>query len=137
MDAFWLDVKAYRDEVNRWLKGCSTEWILKLPKEMVKRNFAVEVLSLYIPGLVETDQLESFAGHLARADREIPFTILAFFPGYKMQNYRSPTMEEMVRAFEAAKTAGLKNVRLGNTGIFPRGGEEMQILLQKVGLGSF
>ena len=54
-----------------------------------------------------------------------------------MKNYRSPTLEEMVRAFEAAKKAGLKNVRLGNTGIFARGGEEMRILLQKVCLGSF
>ena len=137
VDAFWLDIKAYRDEVHRWLTGCSNEWILKLPEEMVKRDFTVEVLSLYIPELVETDQLEAIAGHLARVNREIPFTILAFFPEYKMKNYRSPTLEEMVRAFEAAKTAGLKNVRLGNTGIFARGGEEMQILLQKVGLGSF
>jgi len=68
---------------------------------MVKRDLTVEVLSLYIPELVETDQIKAIAGHLARVNREIPFTILAFFPEYKMKNYRSPTLEEMVRAFEA------------------------------------
>jgi len=137
VDAFWLDIKAYKDEVHRWLTGCSNEWILKLPEEMVRRNFTLEVLSLYIPQVVETDQLESIAALLARVDQEIPFTILAFFPEYQMKEYRSPTLEEMVRAFEAVRAKGLKNVRLGNTGIFAQKEEEIEILLKRVGRGAF
>lgn len=35
-----------------------------------------------------------------------------------MGRYRSPTVSEMVAAYEGAKSAGLKNVRLGNLGVF-------------------
>jgi pyruvate-formate lyase-activating enzyme len=137
VDAYWLDIKAFREDVHRWLTGCTNEWILKLPEEMKKRDFTVEVLSLYIPKVVETDQLEAIAAHLARIDREIPFTILAFFPEYQMKDYRSPMLEEMVEAFQAVKAAGLRNVRLGNTGLFAHTEDQIQTLRQKVGMGHF
>jgi pyruvate-formate lyase-activating enzyme len=70
-------------------------------------------------------------------DREIPFTILAFFPEYRMKDYRSPMLEEVVEAFQAVKAAGLKNVRLGNTGIFAHTEDQIQTLRQKVGMGHF
>jgi hypothetical protein len=54
-----------------------------------------------------------------------------------MKEYRSPTLEEMVGAFQAVKAAGLKNVRLGNTGIFAHTGDQIQTLRQKVGMGHF
>lgn len=137
VDAFWLDIKAYKEDVHRWLTGCSNEWILKLPAEMKKRDFTVEVLSLFIPGLVETDQLLEIAKLLRQTDQEIPFTILAFFPEYQMKDYRSPNLNEMVGAFQEVKSTGLKNVRLGNTGIFAKTEKEISILLEKVGLGNF
>jgi len=137
VDAFWLDIKAYKSEVHGWLTGCSNELILRLPEEMVRRNFTVEVLSLYIPGVVETDQLSQVANLLARLDPEIPFTILAFFPEYQMKENRSPTLQEMIAAFTEVKATGLKNVRLGNTGIFARQEEDYSLLLEKVGPGAF
>jgi len=118
VDAFWLDVKAFDSEKHKWLTGCPNERILKLPSEILKRGFVLEVLSLYIPGLVETDELGEIARNLVDVDRSIPFTILAFFPEYKMQNFRSATVEEMVGAYQRAKTAGLENIRLGNMAVF-------------------
>jgi len=76
----------------------------------------LEVLSLLIPRLVEADQLGKIALTLKTVDRGIPFTILAFFPEHKMKDFRSPTVEEMVRAYEAVKSIGLTNIRLGNVG---------------------
>lgn len=137
VDAFWLDIKAYREEVHRWLTGCSNQWILELPEEMKKRDFTVEVLSLYIPGVVEIDQLVEIAKLLKRTEESIPFTILAFFPEYQMKEYRPPTLTEMVSAFAEVKNTGLKKVRLGNTGIFAKKEEEIKILLEKVGFGNF
>jgi len=58
-------------------------------------------------------------------------------PRNKATAYRSPTLEEMVVAFEAVKATGLKNVRLGNTGIFAAREEEVQVLLPRVGRGAF
>ncbi|MBI5968037.1 MAG: radical SAM protein [Deltaproteobacteria bacterium] len=137
VDAFWLDIKAYKEDVHRWLTGCSNDWILQLPEEMLRRDFTVEVLSLYIPGVVETDQLAAIANLLARVDVHIPFTILAFFPEYRMKDHRPPSLDEMVDAFAAAKARGLKNVRLGNTGVFAKREEDVQFLWQRVGFGSF
>ena len=137
VDAFWLDIKAYQDEVHRWLTGCSNEWILRLPEEMLRRNFTVEVLSLFIPGVVETDQLVAIAKLLVRVEAEIPFTILAFFPEYQMKENRPPSTQEMITAFTEVKGTGLKNVRLGNTGIFAHKEEDYKLLLRKVGRGSF
>jgi pyruvate formate lyase activating enzyme len=120
VDAFWLDIKAYEEGVHRWLTGSSNEWILRLPQEILGRGFVLEVLSLYIPSVVETDQLRCIARLLASAGEDIPFTILAFFPEYRMLAFREPTVDEMLEAYAAVRDAGLKNVRLGNIGVFAR-----------------
>lgn len=130
IDAFWLDIKAYDNEVHRRLTGVGNEWILKLPQEVLNRDFVLEVLSLHIPGWVESDQIGKIASLLAAVDRGIPFTILAFFPQYKLRSVPSPNLEQMVSAYEAAKAAGLRNVRLGNIGIFVKTEEDFEGLMR-------
>jgi len=129
VDAFWLDIKAYETEKHEWLTGCSNEHILRLPEEILKRGFTLEVLSLYIPALVESDELERIARRLAAVDRGIPFTILAFFPEYQMKNFRSPNTREMVDAYWKVKSAGLKKIRLGNLGVFVRSAADRDYLM--------
>lgn len=128
MDSFWLDIKAYDDKVHRNLTGASNTWILKLPAEILERKFVLEVSSLYIPGWVETDQIRRIAELLAQVGSEIPYAIVAFFPEHKMMKVPSPNFQQMVEAFEAAKDAGLKNVRLGNLGTFVKSKEEYKML---------
>lgn len=137
IDSFWLDIKAYDNKVHRWLTGCSNSHILRLPKEIVKRGFVLEVLSLYIPGLVEADQICEIAKLVADVDEAIPFTILAFFPEYQMKGFRSPKIDEVINAFEVVKSTGLKNVRLGNTRVFAKGEEDYRLLEELVGIGRF
>ena len=128
VDSFWLDIKAEDPDRHRWLTGCDNQWILEVPGEMLKRNFVLEVLSLYIPGVVEEEELGRIASRLSALDKEIPFTILAFFPEHQMQDFRSPTVVEMVRAYESAKAAGLISIRLGNLGVFARSTEDYSFL---------
>ena len=118
VDAFWLDIKAYDDKKHKWLTGCSNEHILKLPEEIIEREFTLEVLSLYIPTLVESDELEQIARDLSAVNPAIPFTILAFFPEYQMKDFRKPSPKEMVETYTKVKSTGLKNIRLGNLGVF-------------------
>jgi pyruvate-formate lyase-activating enzyme len=118
VDAFWLDIKAYDPEKHRWLTGCSNEHILGLPAEITKRGFTLEILSLYIPDLVETDELVKIAGIIREIDADIPFTILAFFPEHEMTAFRSPSVLDMVTAYQKVKALGLRNIRLGNLGVF-------------------
>ena len=65
---------------------------------ILKRGFVLEVLSLYIPGWVETDQIRKIALLLATVDKNIPFTILAFFPEYELRDV--PTLDQMLCAYE-------------------------------------
>ena len=137
VDAFWLDIKAFDPEKHKWLTGCTNEHILKLPEEMTKRDFVLEVLSLYIPNLVETDQLVNIAQLLQKADPDIPFTILAFFPEHQMKDFRSPNVEEIVDAYQEVKSVGLKNIRLGNVGVFARTEKDQTYLVSHVDKGAF
>lgn len=133
IDTFWLDIKAYDAQVHRRLTGVSNELILKLPYEILARGFVLEVLSLYIPGWVETDQIERIASLLASVDPEIPFTILAFFPEYQLVNTPSPNLKQMLGAYDATKSAGLKQVRLGNLSQFIRTEEDYEALVKHIG----
>jgi pyruvate formate lyase activating enzyme len=137
VDAFWLDIKAWDAEVHKWLTGCSNAHILKLPEEILKRGFVLEVLSLYIPTLVEAAQLSRIAQTLKAVDPAIPFTILAFFPEHQMKEFRSPTTVEMVDAYQKVKSTGLANIRLGNLGVFVRTKEDQDYLLANVERNAF
>jgi pyruvate-formate lyase-activating enzyme len=137
VDSFWLDIKAHDGADHKWLTGCFNRNILKLPEEIVKRGFVLEVLSLYIPNLVETPQLKKIAQLIFEVDPEIPFTILAFFPEYQMKRYKSPKVSEMIVAYMEARAVGLRNVRLGNTGIFASSEQDYDLLKKKIGMGNY
>ncbi|MBU7025869.1 MAG: radical SAM protein [Theionarchaea archaeon] len=119
VDSFWLDIKAFNDKVHKELTGVSNERILEVPQKIKDLGFVLEVLSLYIPQWVETDQIQKIAELLVKIDPEIPFTILAYFPAYKM-TVRSPTFDEMADAYDAAKKVGLQNVKIGNLGVLSK-----------------
>ncbi|MEN3046587.1 MAG: radical SAM protein [Candidatus Hydrothermales bacterium] len=130
IDAFWLDIKAFSSEIHKKLTGCENDLILRLPEEILRRGFTLEVLTLYIPGWVETDEIKKVAEHLVKVEPNIPFTILAFFGAYKLKNLRSPTLDEMLEAYKVVKEVGLKNVRLGNIGLFVKNEEDLNLLIR-------
>lgn len=135
IDSFWLDIKAFDRETHEKLTGVGVERILDLPEKIIKRGFTLEILTLFIPGWVETDQIKEIARITAGVGPDIPFTILAFFPQYKLKssNNRSPNLEEMIAAYEAAREAGLKHIKLGNPGVFLRSEKDMQTLVSRLG----
>jgi pyruvate formate lyase activating enzyme len=137
IDAFWLDIKAYDPEKHKWLTGCDNDHILRLPEQMIRRGFVLEVLSLFIPELVETGELTEIARRLKDVDPAIPFTLLAFFPEHRMKSYRSPTVVEMVEAYQAVRSIGLESVRLGNVGIFARTQRDFEYLTTHVDAGVY
>jgi pyruvate-formate lyase-activating enzyme len=137
VDSFLLDIKAYDEGDHKWLTGCFNRNILKLPEQILKRGFVLEVVSLYIPNLVEKFQLEKIAKLLFDLDPEIPYTIVAFLPEYQMKRYKSPKAPEMIDAYHAIKAIGLRNVRLGNPGIFTSTEEDGHLLRETVGVGNY
>jgi pyruvate-formate lyase-activating enzyme len=129
IDSFWLDIKAHDEGTHRRLTGSSNERILGLPTEIVERGFVLEVSTVYIPGWVEEDQIRCIAESLARVDPVTPYAIIAFIPEHELKDVPPPDFREMVGAFEAAREAGLENVRLGNLGMFVRDEGEYEALL--------
>lgn len=113
------------------MTGVTNEGILKLPEEMIKRGFVLEVLTLFIPGWVEVEQIRNIAEITAGVDKNIPFTILAFFPEYKLKNVPSPNFEQMMKAYDAVKAAGLEYIKLGNFGVFIKNNRELATLISK------
>lgn len=130
IDSFWLDIKAFNPEVYKKLCGTSNKTVLKSLTEMVELNFTVEVLTLYIPGFVETDQHKKIAQLICETNDEIPTTLLAFFPSYKLSNLRSPNYDEMMRSYKEMKGQGVKNLRFGNIGIFAKTKEQLAEIQQ-------
>jgi len=74
---------------------------------------------------------------LVAVDCSIPFTILAFFPEYRMKGYKSPSVTEMVEAYHRVKATGLKNIRIGNVGVFARSEEDQEYLMENVDEGAY
>ena len=57
---------------------------------------------VYVPGLVDLDQVEAIAAWLATLSRDIPFHIMGYIP-VPGQPYARPTEEQMAAAVEACR----------------------------------
>ncbi|MFX0065946.1 MAG: radical SAM protein [Candidatus Hermodarchaeota archaeon] len=132
IDGFWLDIKAYDEDVYRRLCGTSNRSILDSVPQIVDLGFTLEVLTLYIPDWVETDQHVQIAELIASIDPSMPTTLLAYFPAYKL-SIRRPNLVEMMRSYAAMKNVGLKQVRMGNIGVFARTQEDTNLLVSVFG----
>ncbi len=133
VDAFWLDIKAYSPELYRKLCGADNSTVLKAPELIVDMGFQLEVLALYIPGWVEVEEIARIARLVADVDPNVPFTVLAFFPAYKLMESRPPTVLELARAVAAVKEAGLRRVKVGNVGVAAKTSRELELLITLVG----
>ncbi|MHA2250307.1 MAG: radical SAM protein, partial [Candidatus Kariarchaeaceae archaeon] len=135
IDSFWLDIKAYSSDIYKKLCGTSNTHILDSVSRIIDLDFTLEVLTLHIPGLVETEEHQKIAKLIADVDPNISTTLLAFFPCYKLESpsYRAPMKEEIVESFLSMENEGLKNLRIGNMGVFMKTEEDYQYLQENLG----
>jgi pyruvate-formate lyase-activating enzyme len=133
VDAFWLDVKAYDRKKYKSLCGTSNKTVLSAIKEIKKRGFMLEVLVLFIPGMVVCEDILKVVMQILQIDYQIPLTILAFFPSFKMRHIRPPSLQEMVETYQCVRQAGMVNVKLGNCGVFVKNQQDWSYLLKEVG----
>lgn len=139
IDAFWLDIKAFSEEIYRKLCGTTNSHILESVASIIDHGFTLEVLTLFIPGFVETDEHEKIAQLIADVDTEIPTTLLAFFPCYKLlaPEHRPPTPQEMATSYKVMKDRGLCNLRIGNLGVFLKKSADMEYMIEAIGQDAF
>jgi len=68
---------------------------------------------------------------------EIPFTILAFFPEYRMMKNRASNLQEMIEAFATAKATGLKMLGWGKSVSSPKRKRITSFFWRKLDWGPF
>lgn len=113
-DLYKIDLKSFNDKNYRAL-GTSLEKVLNGIKEVHKRKFWLEIVTLLIPGFNDSPQeIQQMAEFLASISKEIPWHITAFHPDYKMTDKRYTTANDLIKAGKIAKEQGMKYVYLGN-----------------------
>ncbi len=135
IDSFWLDIKAYSESIYQNLCGTTNKHILESVQNIKDLGFTLEILTLFIPSIVETDEHKKIAKLIVDVDATIPTTLLAFFPCFELNSplYRGPNVSEMAKSFEIMKEIGVKNLRMGNLGVFMKNQKDMDFLETKFG----
>jgi len=119
IDALNIDLKSFNKEYYRKeLKG-NLQTVLDNLKILVKEGFWVEITTLIIPTINDTEQeLKKIAKFISEElSPYIPWHISAFHPDYKLTALPLTSSEMLEKAYIIGKQAGLKYIYKGNIGI--------------------
>ena len=113
-DCYKIDLKSMSDRNYRQLGGV-VDNILETVKMVKERGFWEEIVTLVIPGFNDSeDELRRAADFIASVSRDIPWHVTAFHQDYKMTENAATTAEQLIRACETGREAGLRYVYAGN-----------------------
>jgi len=114
LDAANIDLKSFSDETYKNKMGGRLKPVLDNIKLMKDLGIWIEVTTLIIPGLNDSDkELRGIAEFLVEIDPGIPWHISAYFPTYKSKI--PPTGSDIInKALKIGKDSGLKYVYGGN-----------------------
>ncbi len=123
LDAANVDLKSFQDKFYKEVCGARLNPVLENLRLMRSLGIWVEVTTLVIPTLNDTDkEFEEIAKFILSLGEEVPWHISAFYPTYKMKNLPRTPPSTLHRAREIGIKAGLFYVYCGN--IPGRGGED-------------
>lgn len=109
-----IDLKGFDERRYRTLGG-SLARVTETIRGAVARGFWVEVVTLIIPGFNDDPvELRELAGFLVGVNPDIPWHVTAFHPDYEMNTHRACRVEDLLRAAEIGRQAGLRYVYAGN-----------------------
>ena len=115
-----FDLKFASEELNRALCGVSNESTLK-NFERIGRLYSkrpelplISASTLLVPGYVDSIEIERIANLIAEVDTKMPYSLLAFYPHYLMNDLPTTDRKMAMLCLESARKQGLENVRLGN-----------------------
>jgi len=115
LDAANVDLKSFREKFYKEVCGAKLKPVLENLKRMRQMGIWVEITTLVIPTLNDSDQeFEEIAQFIVSLGREVPWHISAFYPTYKMLNLPRTPASTLHRAREIGIKAGLRYVYCGN-----------------------
>jgi pyruvate formate lyase activating enzyme len=116
-----FDLKAWDENLHKALCGVTNSRTLANLRETAQYALRrrpdpppVVASTLLVPGYVDEHEVHNIARHVAQIDRDIPYSLLAFYPSYCMDDLPTTSISHASRCMEAAEAAGLRNVHLGN-----------------------
>lgn len=114
IDLYKVDLKSFSDRHYHELGGRIGP-ILETIRELHRMGVWLEIVTLLIPGFNDSaDELRGLADFLAGISPDIPWHVTAFHKDYKMPDPENTTAEDLLRAAEIGKNAGLRYIYLGN-----------------------
>ena len=113
-DCYKIDLKSMSDRNYRQLGGV-VDNILETVKMVKERGFWEEIVTLVIPGFNDSeDEIRRAADFIASVSIDIPWHVTAFHQDYHMTENANTTAEQLIRACELGREAGLRYVYAGN-----------------------
>lgn len=101
LDGANVGLKAWKEDTHLYMTGIEKSRIYGEFTDAAKRGMKLAANIIYIPGLVDLDQVEATAEYISSLG-DIPFHIMGYIP-VPGQSYRRPTKEEMDMAKEVAE----------------------------------
>ena len=115
LDAANVDIKGFSEEHYEKICGAKLKPVLENLKLMKSLGIWVEVTTLVIPGLNDSDEiLKKIADFVLSVGEETPWHISAFYPTYKMLDRPRTPVATLQRGREIGLKAGLRYVYSGN-----------------------
>lgn len=115
LDAANVDLKSFREDFYRDVCGAKLKPVLANLKRMKEMGIWVEVTTLVIPNLNDSDrEFEEIAQFILSLGAEVPWHLSAFYPTYRMLNQSRTPASSLHRARTIGMKAGLRYVYCGN-----------------------
>jgi pyruvate formate lyase activating enzyme len=116
IDAVTLDVKAFRDDFYREVSGARIDPVLRALRIFREEGVWVEVSFLMVPTLSDSaKEVGDFSRWMVtQLGCETPLHILRFHPAHRLGRLPPTPLPALTAAREAARSAGLSHVYLGN-----------------------
>jgi pyruvate formate lyase activating enzyme len=115
LDAANVDLKAFTEDFYRRWCGARLEPVLETIRKMRALNIWVEVTTLLIPTLNDSEgEIRKIAEFIAGVGTEIPWHVSRFYPRYMRTDLPPTEIEVIHKAARIGKEAGLKYVYCGN-----------------------
>ena len=115
-----FDIKTWDENLNIALCGVSNKPALEnfklIGEKFYEKRPEVPLLTastLLIPGYIDAREVEEIASFIAEINPDIPYTLLAFYPQYVMNDLPTTSKKQAYKCYEAAKKH-LNKVRIGN-----------------------
>jgi len=115
-----FDLKAFDESLHLALTGVSNQRTLenfvRIGKKIPERSIPPLLVAstLLVPGYIDPSETGKIARFIASVNPDIPYSLLGFFPRFKMVDLPVTSRELAEQCLTAAREEGLTRVRIGN-----------------------